>query len=118
MFDYKMIGRRIKAARLKKGWTQGILAEKLTRAVGGDEKKQISDSYISRIEPGAGNISNERLSVFAEILSVTLEELITGSIITHKTYLNEDLISILEDLSPKQKEFAYKLLREMKDMND
>lgn len=50
--DYKLIGERLKKARLEKGMTQDNLAESLN----------VSIAYLSRIETGTTKVNLKRLS--------------------------------------------------------
>ena len=106
MFDYKIIGSRLKAARKKKGFSQSDVAEILN----------VSVPYISKIETGRAVASLRRLSELADILSADIGELISGANYSSKYYMFEELSSILEDCSAEERTFAYKMLREFKGM--
>ncbi len=84
--DYASIGKRIKEARLAKGWTQAKLAE----------KSGIEPSNISHIERAATKLSLPTLINIANALEVTLDELAYGSLIKNNhisAMLIEDLLS-------------------------
>lgn len=56
--DYKIIGNRIKIARIKKHLTQENLAEQL----------DVSIAFLSRVERGTIEVSLKRLSQLCELL--------------------------------------------------
>lgn len=64
--EYKKIGRNIKEVRMKKGYTQEQLSEKM----------DISARYISRIEQGMAGIRLELLAKICNILDVSIEEIV------------------------------------------
>lgn len=59
--DYKLIGERLKKARIKMGYTQDELSELM----------QVSVAYLSRIETGKTNISLKRLVQFCDHTNVS-----------------------------------------------
>ena len=106
MFDYKVIGSRLKAARKSKGLSQLNVAEILN----------VSVPYISKIETGRAVVSLKRLGELADILGADIGELVSGANYESKYYMFEELSSILADCSAEEKTFAYKMLREFKEM--
>lgn len=92
MIDYKLIGQRIKSARLKNKMTQETLAEKLN----------VSTEYCSKIECGKVKINLQRLSQISSILDEKIEFLIAGTVVESSEYLREDLALILKSL-PSEK---------------
>ena len=96
--DYKIIGNRIKEARVKKNWTQTILAE----------KSGVEPSNISHIERAATKLSLPTLISIANALGMTLDELVWGNLISSahvsikvidellSDCTNEELISLSE----------------------
>lgn len=64
--DYKKIGKNIKEARIKKEYTQEVLAEKL----------DISDRYVSRIERGMTGMRLELLIRICNALEISIEEIV------------------------------------------
>lgn len=67
--DYNVIGKRIKQARLKKGFTQEQIAEKL----------DVSIAFLSRVERGNSHINLRRLDEICNILDVSLGFILEGS---------------------------------------
>lgn len=97
--DYKLMGERIQKARLKKGYTQEYIAEKMNFTV----------AYLSRIENGKAKINLPRLDQISELLDVKISYIIDGTSNTSATYLNSELNSILKDCAPDKKEMLYKI---------
>ena len=67
--DYNVIGKRIKQARLKNGFTQEQIAEKL----------DVSIAFLSRVERGNSHINLRRLDEICNILDVSLGSILEGS---------------------------------------
>ena len=87
--DYKAIGLRIKAARARKGYTQGNIA-KLTG---------LSTPHISNIETGNTKLGLPTIIHLANVLDVSVDELLCDNIHrSEKIYCNE-LAEITNDWS-------------------
>lgn len=97
--DYKLIGERLKKARIKKGITQEELAEDM----------DISIAYISRIENGKTHVSLTRLNELCLILDTTEGYILNGVSDNSNLYLTNELNSILKDCSSKDKELIYQI---------
>lgn len=82
--DYVSIGERIREARIKKHWTQAVLAE----------KSGVEPSNISHIERAATKLSLPTIMNIANALEVTLDELVYGSLIK-SSHVSVDLIDEL-----------------------
>ena len=95
--DYKLIGNRLRKARLDKGYTQEKLSEIMN----------VSVAYLSRIETGTAHINLKRLNEICNILDVSEAVILNGASENSETYLNEELSSILRDCSPEDKELIY-----------
>lgn len=95
--DYKLMGERLKKARLQKGYTQEKLSEILN----------ISIAYLSRIETGATHINLKRLNELCGLLGVSEGYILNGASDNSTTYLNSELSSILKDCSSDKKELIY-----------
>ena len=95
--DYKLIGERLRKARLDKGYTQEKLAEIMN----------VSVAYLSRIETGTTHINLKRLNELSNILGVSEALILNGASENSKSYLNDELSSILRDCSPQDKELIY-----------
>lgn len=99
--DYKLIGSRLKQARLNKKLTQENLAEKL----------DVSIAFLSRVERGSLDISLKRLSQLCELLDVTEGSILNGASTTSHNYLNEDLFSLLKDCPSEKSKLIYEIAK-------
>ena len=106
MIDYKLIGQRIKTARLKNRMTQEVMAEKLN----------VSTEYCSKIECGRVKINLQRLAQIANLLNEKIEYLITGTVIESDDYLRDDLSSILRSLSNDKVDAIFKIAKILSDI--
>ena len=97
--DYKLIGDRLKKARIKKGYTQEKLSEMIN----------VSIAYLSRIETGATRINLKRLNELCSILDVSEAFILNGASSGSADYLNNELNSILKDCTPEKKELIYQI---------
>ena len=87
--DYDAIGRRIKIARIKKGITQDIVAEKLN----------ISSTHVSNIETGHSKLSLPVIVGMANILSTSVDMLLCDSVICSGPAFKMETAEILHDCS-------------------
>ncbi len=78
MLDYKSIGRRIRNYRKRRGYTQEQLGLSINT----------SGAYISNIERGVKKPSLDNLAAIAEILDITINDVIVPE--------HEDLDKIIE----------------------
>lgn len=62
----KIFGTRIKELRLKKEWSQEVLAE----------KTGFHRTYIGMIERGERNLSLKNIEIFAEVFGLSISELL------------------------------------------
>lgn len=97
--DYKLIGERLKKARLEKGMTQDNLAESLN----------VSIAYLSRIETGTTKVNLKRLSEIYNLLSISEAEIISGASDDSENYLNNDLSNLLKNCSPEKQRLIYRI---------
>ena len=97
--DYRIIGKRIKNARLAKGMKQEELAEEI----------DVSVAFLSRIETGRAGINLKRLTQVAEILNVSPGYLLTGSNVESKDYLKAEFSELLGKCTPTQQKLIYKI---------
>ena len=67
--DYVDLGRRIRKQRSVKGWTQEALAERVN----------VSTSFVGHVERGTRKASLETLVAMANVLDVSLDYLLSGS---------------------------------------
>lgn len=87
--DYKAIGVRIKAARLRKGITQGSVA----RITG------LSTPHISNIETGNTKLGLPTIIHLANVLDVSVDELLCDNINHSEKIFQKELSDILHDCS-------------------
>ena len=87
------MGDRIKEIRKKNSLTQEQLAEKL----------DISVEYVSQIERGMKIPSMQIFIKLVEVLDVSADYLIRDTVSTHNMYVNKQIASKLERLTPKQR---------------
>ena len=99
--DYKLIGERLKKARIKKGYTQEKLSEILN----------VSIAYLSRIETGATHVNLKRLNELCGILDVSEAFILNGASNNSGSYLNNELNTILKDCTPDKKELIYQVAK-------
>lgn len=106
MIDYKIIGNRIKKARIKKGITQENLAEKLG----------ISPEYCSKIECGKAKVNLERLSQISVIIDTEIEYLISGTVYESKSYLKGDIATSINGLNGSKLKAVDSIIKIIKDL--
>ena len=97
--NYKLMGERLKKARIEKKFTQEQLAEKL----------KVSIAYISRIETGKTHVNLQRLNELCAVLDTSESYILNGASDSSKTYMSSEFSSILEDCSSRDKELIYKI---------
>lgn len=97
--DYKLMGERLKKARIQKGFTQEHIAEIM----------KVSVAYISRIETGKTHVNLTRLNELCTLLDTTESYVLDGASDHSVSYLNSELNSILKDCSSKDKELIYQI---------
>lgn len=85
--DYNAIGKRIKIARIQKDMTQ----EKLAEAI------ELSPTHLSNIERGNGKVSLTTLVNIANILGVTVDNLLCDNVIKCKPEFEKDIQLLLND---------------------
>ena len=104
--DYIGIGKRIRAARKARNWTQ----EKLSEMV------NIEPSTMSHIERGATKLSLPTLVNIANALEVTLDELAYDSLI-ESAHVSAKLIDeLLSDCTPSEIKALTEIMQTVKDV--
>ena len=94
------VGRKIREARLKKGFTQQMLAE----------AADIGEMYVSEIERG---MKMPSLSLFVKIitaLDISADYVLRDSLPTGKDFVYEEVAELLDGLTPKQRRSAIDIL--------
>ena len=97
--DYKIIGKRIKEERRKKGWSQERLSEEI----------DVTTVYISRVERGTSQINLKRLAQISRVLETSVEYLIGGSITKAPNYLDKELYETLINCTPAKQRLIYNI---------
>lgn len=87
--DYKAIGQRIKAVRLKRGLTQ----EQLVELTG------ISNSHISNIETGHTKIGLPTLIIIANALYVTADKILCDNLNNSVNLFKNEIMEVIKDCS-------------------
>ena len=98
--NYKVIGGRLKKARLDKKMTQENLAELV----------DVSVTYISRIETGSSEINLKRISQICNLLDVDEAFIISGAA-TSKNYMTSDFNDLLKDCPSDKLKLIYDLAK-------
>jgi len=95
--DYVDLGARIRQRRIQKGWTQEALAKEIG----------MSTSFMGHIERGSRKASLETLVQIANAMSVSLDELLDGSL----TWKEKQHEKELNELLPGQRQVMNEVLR-------
>mgnify|MGYP000773238645 FL=1 len=98
--NFKLIGKRIQEVRKQQEMTQAELAA-LT---------DMSDSYISYIEPPKKQASLESLVRISNALGITVDELLSGNQLHNPTDYQTDIDLLMEDCSLLERRFIYELI--------
>ena len=90
--DYKLLGQRIRSARLSAGLSQEQLAE----MVG------LTSQHISHTEVASTKISLPTLIKIANALHTSVDRLLSDSIHDSKAYLMDDVQTVFSDCNPDE----------------
>lgn len=85
--DFKAIGKRIKIARIKKNFTQEAVADRIG----------VSPQHVSNIETGNSSVSLPTLVAIANMLSVSVDELLCDTVLTSKPIFEREAKDFFED---------------------
>lgn len=85
--DFKAIGQRIKIARIRKKFTQDTVSEIIN----------ITPSHMSNIETGKSSVSLQTLIAIANVLGVSIDELLCDTVLDSKVVFEKELSDILKD---------------------
>jgi len=94
------LGTKIREARMKKGYTQEVLAE----------KANIGVMYIGEIERGLKMPSVKIFIKIINALDVSADYLLRNEISSGKEYVFDELTKKLENLTPQQRKTASDIL--------
>ena len=87
MLDYKVLGQRIKAARVEVGYTQEVLAE----------RANLSTDHISHIETANTKLSLPAIVAIANALGVGVDKLLSDNIHHSKAHLVDEVADLFSD---------------------
>ena len=97
------VGQRISKARITKGYTQAILAE----------KANISISHLSNIERGRKCLSAEVLCKISEALQVSADSLLLPDIPQTNRQVEHNIDFLFEECTVTEKEFVLRIIKEI-----
>ena len=97
------VGRRIAKARMDKGYSQAMLAE----------KANISVSHLSNIERGRKNLSAEVLLKIAEALQVSADGILFTDVPEVHKEVERQIDVNLNNCTAREKEFILKLIKDI-----
>lgn len=99
--NYKAIGVRIKAARARKGVTQGYIANLIG----------LSTPHISNIETGNTKLGLPTIIHLANVLDVSVDELLCDNIKRSEKIFQNELADLLKDCSAQELHFITELIK-------
>lgn len=103
--NFKVVGLRIKKARIHKHITQALLAEKI----------DLSVTYISQIETAKKQVSLNALVQIANELGITVDYVLSENLtINHYEYVIQ-LQQLLDDCTIYEKQVIYDIANQTKD---
>ncbi len=102
--DFKAIGKRIKIARIKKNFTQEAVADKIG----------ITPQHVSNIETGNSSVSLPTLVAIANMLSVSVDELLCDTVIVSKAVFEKEASEIFNDCNEYEVRVLVDVLRTTK----
>ena len=94
------LGKKIREARLKKGYTQQTLAE----------KADVAEMYISQIERGLKMPSMNLFIKIITALDISSDYILRDEVPSGKNYVYNEFTKKLDSLSPKQRRAAMEIL--------
>lgn len=86
-----ILGERLKAARVKKNYSQEEVAEKIG----------MSAFHLGRIENGKKNVYLHKLALWCDVLDIPMEEILTGAIMPANPAHNRQFGEIAQGCSPE-----------------
>ncbi|HBG5740456.1 helix-turn-helix domain-containing protein [Clostridioides difficile] len=103
--DFRAIGQRIKIARIKKRLTQDTVSEMVN----------ITPSHMSNVETGKSTVSLPTLVSIANVLGVSVDELLCDTILDSKVVFEKELSDILKDCNDYEVRVLVDILKASKD---
>ena len=102
--NFKAIGKRIKIARLKTDLTQEIMAEKIG----------VTPQHVSNIETGNSSVILTTLSAIANLLKVSVDELICDTVLKTKYVFSKEANEIFRDCNEYEIRVLVEILKAAK----
>lgn len=102
--NFALIGMRVKEVRKQLSMTQAELAE----------LSELSVSYISHIETAQKKASLESLVKIADVLGITVDELLNGNQLNNPTEYQTDIDLLMADCSPLEKRMLFEVISSTK----
>lgn len=103
--DYKAIGQRIKIARIKKGITQEIVAEKTAMSL----------QHISNIETGNTKLSLPAIIAMANALEVSVDSILCDNVLHTKPVFVDEARGLFDDCDDYEVRVLVDVLRSTKE---
>ena len=103
--DYTKIGIRLKRYRQKAHLTQEMLADKI----------DVATSTIAHAESGTSKPSLPLLLKVANVLNITLDQLVCDNLPVAETYLDKDIADLLNDCTITEKQIIRDIITVTKD---
>ena len=100
MLDKNTIGKKLREARLEKGYTQQALVE----------RAGIGSMYLSEIERGLKMPSLSSFVRIIEALEVSADYVLRDELSAGQEYIYDELTQKLKELTPKQRKCAVEIL--------
>lgn len=102
--NFKLIGKRVREIRKSSDMSQMNLAE----------KTDLSVSYVSMVENGKRKVSLDTMIRIANVLGVTVDELLNGNQLYNPAEYQTDMDLLLADCSHCEKRIIYELVKAVK----
>ena len=94
--DYKAIGKRIKIARVNKGYTQEKVANLTDSA----------PSHISNIETAKSKVGLATLVEICNVLDVSVDEVLSDNVVSYRNQFTNKMIQLCQVCTDEQKRFV------------
>ena len=98
--DKADLGKKLREARLKKGYTQQVLAE----------KADVAEMYISQLERGLKMPSMNLFIKLITALDISSDYILRDEIPSGKEYVYDEFTQKLDTLTPKQRRASMEIL--------
>lgn len=98
--DKTALGKRLREARLKKGYTQQALAA----------QAEIGDVYLGEIERGLKMPSMNTFIKITETLQISADYILRDDLTSGSVFIFDEITEKLKDLTPQQRKTATEIL--------